>query len=314
MHGPFKIPGLVMDRGRGVPMRAARLRSDKNLEPLFHFSYRSRWLTGRQYASFRSRSVSRNGRIIAMSSTKTKIIGYVQAKARRWSTPVIRVPANGPGLQNEANARLFSLGPLVDHVDTLVELFDARWYMWRYPDCPADPAAAFPHYLLYARSELRQPNPLVDFTWYAQRNPDVKADGINLLDHFIIYGLPEGRAASPLFDSKWYAEHHADVRESKKHPFLHFLTIGAKLKYDPNPFFNSRWYIERNIHSELADEYAASHYLRLGAWLGRDPGPLFSGREYLLRNPDIVYEGVDPLSHYLTIGQAECRVVSRSQQ
>ena len=70
-------------------------------------------------------------------------------------------------------------------------LFDAAWYLRRYPDvaeCGIDPACDF----LYTAVFLdRDPGPGFDSSWYLAQNPDVI--GMNPLLHYILFGAKEGR-------------------------------------------------------------------------------------------------------------------------
>jgi hypothetical protein len=73
-------------------------------------------------------------------------------------------------------------------------LFDAEWYLERYPEARAaggDPA----HYFLTTGTvEHHHPGPEFDAEWYLDRNPDVAAHGVNPLVHYEKFGRAEGRA------------------------------------------------------------------------------------------------------------------------
>lgn len=70
-------------------------------------------------------------------------------------------------------------------------LFDAAWYLDRYPDAVKD--APLLHYLVHGAMEGHSPGPGFDAEWYLARYPDVF--GLHPLLHFIDHGRQEGRAA-----------------------------------------------------------------------------------------------------------------------
>lgn len=73
-------------------------------------------------------------------------------------------------------------------------LFDAAFYLERYPDVAAagvDPAT---HYLKWGAGEGRRPHPWVDGVWYLRHNPDVVKADLNPLVHFVKHGRAEGRS------------------------------------------------------------------------------------------------------------------------
>jgi GT2 family glycosyltransferase len=77
------------------------------------------------------------------------------------------------------------------------DLFDAAWYLKRYPDVAAaemDPAYHFAH---HGAGEGRNPGPYFDTCFYLESNPDVLASGMNALVHYTRHGLEEGRPRLP---------------------------------------------------------------------------------------------------------------------
>jgi len=73
------------------------------------------------------------------------------------------------------------------------DLFDADWYLSKYPDVAksgVDPAL---HFADAGWREGRQPGPGFDCDSYLEKNPDVKAADINPLWHYIVAGKNEGR-------------------------------------------------------------------------------------------------------------------------
>lgn len=109
-------------------------------------------------------------------------------------------------------------------------LFDAGYYLERYPDVTSDPLG---HYLRYGASEQRDPSPFFRTGYYLENNPDVAAAGINPLVHFILWGAREGRDPNPYFDCSFYLESNADVRDAGINPLAHFLTRGRREGREP---------------------------------------------------------------------------------
>jgi GT2 family glycosyltransferase/glycosyltransferase involved in cell wall biosynthesis len=72
-------------------------------------------------------------------------------------------------------------------------LFDASWYMARYPDVAAANVDPLVHYVKRGGVERRDPGPNFSTAWYLQRYPDVNAARINPLVHYLAHGAAEGR-------------------------------------------------------------------------------------------------------------------------
>lgn len=76
------------------------------------------------------------------------------------------------------------------------EVFDANWYLERYPDVAMSGLDPWEHYLRYGRPLARCPGPGFDPAWYAARNPDAVASGIDLFTHYVRFGRSEGRSGA----------------------------------------------------------------------------------------------------------------------
>jgi GT2 family glycosyltransferase/glycosyltransferase involved in cell wall biosynthesis len=160
-------------------------------------------------------------------------------------------------------------------------LFDAQWYLHRYPDVAEARMDPLEHYVTFGAAEGRDPGPRFSTKWYLTQYPDVRNEGFNPLVHFILHGhredrepLPPQRAAvedvddelaflreSGLFDEAWYRSAYPDVRKSGMDP--------------------------------------AEHYLKHGARELRDPSRTFSTRRYVNANPTVLKSGLNPLVHFL---------------
>ncbi|MGX9353369.1 hypothetical protein ACS3QZ_19420 (plasmid) [Shimia sp. W99] len=76
-------------------------------------------------------------------------------------------------------------------------LFDAQWYLQKYPDLNTPGVNLALHYLLHGAAELRDPGPYFDTGHYLRLYPDIKTVGINPLLHYILTGWDEGRSIRP---------------------------------------------------------------------------------------------------------------------
>jgi GT2 family glycosyltransferase len=74
------------------------------------------------------------------------------------------------------------------------ELFDAGWYLQRFPDVSLLGMAAAEHYLWIGARLSRNPSPDFDGNAYLAANEDIAECGINPLLHYVRYGKDEGRS------------------------------------------------------------------------------------------------------------------------
>ncbi|MFO1102459.1 MAG: hypothetical protein U1E20_06085 [Methylocystis sp.] len=108
-------------------------------------------------------------------------------------------------------------------------LFDAAYYLERYPDVAVRGQDAYAHYLRFGADEGRDPNPLFDTKWYYERYPDVKNAGFNALLHYYLKGAEEGRDPHPLFCTRWYLSQHPELATTKVNALLHFMQSNESL-------------------------------------------------------------------------------------
>ena len=102
---------------------------------------------------------------------------------------------------------------LVDHVLRLKEriasrklrkaiansgLFDARFYVEKYPDVPLSGIPPLTHFLRHGGLEGRDPSPEFSTVQYLAQNQDVADSGLNPLVHYLRHGMAEGRTPVPL--------------------------------------------------------------------------------------------------------------------
>lgn len=165
------------------------------------------------------------------------------------------------------------------------DLFDAEWYLNKYPDIRAAGVEPLHHYFHHGGEEGRKPGPRFDPRWYGER---VRGLSGNPLVHYLTQGRAQGIEipaldAAPLHD-------HPDVLEIVN-----------------NPLFDADWYRARCPGLPKGRETVAQHYLTTGWLEGFQPGPLFDGDAYLKRYEDVREAGANPLLHYLRHGHGERR-------
>ena len=119
------------------------------------------------------------------------------------------------------------------------KLFDADWYLKRYPDVAKtrrDPAW---HYVDIGWKEGRQPGPNFDGNAYLAANPDVKKAGKNPLVHYVLYGQKANRPLKPVakaevsavkaVSKKQPVGRNADERRANMCPLQHDLVNGCQV-------------------------------------------------------------------------------------
>lgn len=73
-------------------------------------------------------------------------------------------------------------------------LFDAAWYLSRYPDVAQAGEDGLTHFLNHGSFEGRSPGPNFDAIGYLARYPDVVNEGIEPWLHYVRHGKAEGRS------------------------------------------------------------------------------------------------------------------------
>ncbi len=79
-------------------------------------------------------------------------------------------------------------------------LFDARYYLRKYPDVRRADIDPLSHFIKYGWKEGRNPGPSFDTRFYLETYPDVRQANINPLIHYIQHGQHEGRLPAPVSD------------------------------------------------------------------------------------------------------------------
>lgn len=106
-------------------------------------------------------------------------------------------------------------------------LFEAEWYLARYPDVAAAGIDPLEHYIRFGSGEGRNPHPLFDSQWYATQAPDLAASRLSALGHYISIGAARGLDPNPLFDTDRYLAQHPDVAAAGLNPLRHFWKNGG---------------------------------------------------------------------------------------
>ncbi|MGK7907108.1 MAG: glycosyltransferase [Synechococcus sp.] len=79
---------------------------------------------------------------------------------------------------------------------------------------------------------------LFDASYYLTKYPDVQRSGFDPLGHYIDLGAAEGRNPGPLFDTAFYLNSNPDVRHSGVNPLFHYIEVGAAKGCQPSPNAN----------------------------------------------------------------------------
>jgi hypothetical protein len=186
-------------------------------------------------------------------------------------------------------------------------LFDAAWYVERYPDVASAGANPLAHYLRTASREDRNPHPLFSARDYRAQLGARGDMRLTPLQHYMRHGAVEGLTPHPLFDPAYYAECCGSALTGVD-PFAHFLEHGAASGINPHPLFDIAYY---RSHLKAHERTAANplrHYLEVGTTANRRPHPLFDPGFYRRTNLDVATSGAEPLIHYLTAGGVEGRL------
>jgi glycosyltransferase involved in cell wall biosynthesis len=147
---------------------------------------------------------------------------------------------------------------------------------------------------------------LFDANWYLDKYPDLKNAGVDPLHHYVEYGAFEGRWASAFFHSDYYLNSYVDVAKAKINPLVHYINYGEAEGRRPSRFFDPTWYSkEYGIHAKVNNTYLM-HFAKFGGFK-TNPSPYFDAIRYFVDAPDVMKAGVNPLTHYLSSGIREGR-------
>ncbi len=116
-------------------------------------------------------------------------------------------------------------------------LFDADWYLDRYPDVKVLGLDAAEHYLAYGARLNRDPSPRFDSAGYNELNPDVINLGVNPLLHYLKWGKRERRAIFSVVAGQGAAPPHARQPAPRQLPRIIYDSHNFKFQGAPNSLF-----------------------------------------------------------------------------
>jgi len=126
---------------------------------------------------------------------------------------------------------------------------------------------------------------LFDAAFYLERYPDVRQAGMNPLWHYLRHGAAEGRKPHCLFEPDYYLSCCPDARNTAN-PLLHFIETGGRLG-NPHPLFDCNAYMAEHPDVARRGVNPLLHYVRqkkaararpITARLGASAGPLADAR------------------------------------
>jgi O-antigen biosynthesis protein len=180
-------------------------------------------------------------------------------------------------------------------------LFDAAWYLSRYPDVKELRADPLCHYLDHGAREDRDPHPLFQTKFYlSQVMDDQDTAAADPLSHYVHIGAELGVSPHPLFDRLWYRFGNPDVVEGGMEEFIHFLLVGDREGRSSHPLFDPIFYLRNNPDVAAAGIGPLRHFVEAGGQQCRNPHPMFDCRYYQWLHPELATQGINPLVHYLT--------------
>ncbi len=113
----------------------------------------------------------------------------VLARVHGVRMPEIQAPELNPGIESQVEALRGS------------ELFDAQWYLEKYPDVADSGMEPERHYLLAGAPAGYNPGPEFDAVGYLAEYPDVLEAAMNPLVHYLKYGQAESRTRTAPADA-----------------------------------------------------------------------------------------------------------------
>lgn len=112
-----------------------------------------------------------------------------------------------------------------------------------------------------------------DAAYYLDRYPDLAETGVDPLAHYLKHGAAEGRNPSAMFDTRYYLRNNPDVARSKANPLVHFCQIGWKELRNPSRAFDVWWYWSTHLDPAVEGPNPLGHYQAVGAAQGLDTRP-----------------------------------------
>ena len=136
-------------------------------------------------------------------------------------------------------------------------LFDADWYLKRYPEATSSGLSPLAHYIKIGAAAGYDPHPMFCTSWYLDRYPDIASARVNPLVHYVKHGGFEGRDPHPLFDTSWYLKSYPDVTVTGLNPLIHYNQHGIAEGRRPGPLFSGPddWDMDHAVAAIARAEY-----------------------------------------------------------
>ncbi|POA21768.1 hypothetical protein C1886_04115 [Pseudomonas sp. FW300-N1A1] len=197
-------------------------------------------------------------------------------------------------------------------------LFDADYYLGRYPDVREQGIDPLKHYMLHGWREGRDPSALFSTLKYLSENPDVAAARVNPLIHFLKCGQLEGRSITSHTVSKAVssssprvqvtaAAQPAAVELPVRLPVPKAVVDAQVDAIRKSGLFDEAFYFAMYTGLDAAID-PIKHYCEEGWFDGLNPSPDFDTLSYLGAYKDIRSAGVNPFWHYVVAGASEQRI------
>jgi len=212
-------------------------------------------------------------------------------------------------------------------------VFDADYYLGRYPDIAQAGVNPLLHYLEAGRFERRQASEMFDPLRYLAINPEVGQSGIEPFLHYVLIGraanLPRSRAESLCrevgldydtaaegagmsqtmfealglaFDAAAYLDATPQIATSGMAPFRHYVSVGhaAGLPRSRAERISQDHGLDFDSTAEIAGLSQPEFEAVLHAGM-------FDADFYLRSYPDVAKAGVNPYLHFMQYGRFENR-------
>ncbi len=79
---------------------------------------------------------------------------------------------------------------------------------------------------------------MFDAAFYLARYPDVRATRMHPFAHYLLHGAAEGRKPNRWFEPLYYLARYQEARNRGGDPFVDYLKYGVKEKASPHPLLD----------------------------------------------------------------------------
>jgi O-antigen biosynthesis protein len=273
--------------------------AEAGVDPLGHYLCTG-WREGRNpCASFDTAFYLSRYTDVSASGTNP-FVHYVR-KGRAEGRVTSYVQLDFPSRSDHAQVRS-GLGALPDRLSEAEchrLLFDAKWYLERYPDVRELKVDPLQHFLNHGAREGRDPHPLFHTRFYWSQLENAEDAAKDPISHYTSKGASQGVSPHPLFDRVWYRFGNSDVVEFGMDEFVHFLLKGDREGRSSHPLFDPIFYLRNNPEVAASTIGPLRHFLEIGWREGRNPHPMFDCQYYNWVHPEVYEQRANPLVHYL---------------